>query len=789
MMHMHIISCVKDSVHNNVTLLWVPKTLSIFVHTGNAEQSPPAIAVSSPQSDLTIPAVTTSTPGATSSAAHQQLTPTSTTCSTTQQQPVVHWSAVASSPTKEDLSFSDPKPISLSFPFESIREYQKELAGPGLNGKNYIICAPTGSGKTLVAAMIISEHLKRGQEIGEERKVLFMVKTQQLAHQQTDQLKKYLDGARIDKLIGDGEQEFVAPLTSILPSVDLVVCTAGKIFNELNFKRPRASISQFSLLVVDESHHTVGSDQYSEVLELYLMEKLQGSNKVPQVVSLTASPGAGKGQSPSLGKAVNHQLELCARLDAFSGIKMVTDNVDELLAHTNKPEHNFTELKTRSQAEPFIELLVSAMKKLEELIKGGPRYNKNTLQYKAWVKHEMEIAELKNSPDERDRISVLQYLSLYFQALTTYEDFTCHDAIETLEEIKQCPEEQATPMERILYADHKELLLKLSELHTVDNPLLEGVEKILLDHFTSKSDSKAIFFVREIRHTHYVHRWVEGRPSLRPLIHTALVTGNTRAGMTKEQQLEAIRGFKSGKYNLLVSTSVLEEGIDVAACNLVIRFQILTNEIAEVQAQGRARAHESKMYTIMASQSEKQCLQLINEEKQLLALKAPPLVTELCKTPKFSQKQKSILAEREMREKAAANRRQLWKPEDVEVVCKKCKVVACKGSDIYRLDEHHLVPNSKFRETKMIRQPHHNPNKHGSVHNTYKIYCRSCDFDWGVWTWWSTHLVEYPVLKCVSFNFRHSKTEQSVPDIRPGKQWSKVPFEIGPLPMDDFDTQ
>jgi superfamily II DNA or RNA helicase len=41
----------------------------------------------------------------------------------------------------------------------NLRSYQKELAAPGLQGKNCIIVAPTGSGKTHVALKIMQVSL------------------------------------------------------------------------------------------------------------------------------------------------------------------------------------------------------------------------------------------------------------------------------------------------------------------------------------------------------------------------------------------------------------------------------------------------------------------------------------------------------------------------------------------------------------------------------------------------------------------------------------------------------
>ena len=53
-----------------------------------------------------------------------------------------------------------------------------ELAAPGLQGKNYILVAPTGTGKTLIAGYIIMNHLKQMKEKGKNGKVAFVTPIQ-----------------------------------------------------------------------------------------------------------------------------------------------------------------------------------------------------------------------------------------------------------------------------------------------------------------------------------------------------------------------------------------------------------------------------------------------------------------------------------------------------------------------------------------------------------------------------------------------------------------------------------
>jgi ERCC4-related helicase len=66
---------------------------------------------------------------------------------------------------------------------------------------------------------------------------------------------------------------------------------------------------------------------------------------------------------------------------------------------------------------------------------------------------------------------------------------------------------------------------------------------------------------------------------------------------------DALQQFQQGQMNLIVATDVLEEGIDLTACNLVVCFDQPNNLKSFIQRQGRARQQQSK-FAIMITDND-----------------------------------------------------------------------------------------------------------------------------------------------------------------------------------------
>ena len=662
---------------------------------------------------------------------------------------------------------------------EEPRQYQLELASPGMEGKNCIVCAPTGTGKTLVAALVIANHLNQRQGKG---KVVFVVPTQPLAKQQQKSLQACVPSARVVCRVGD---DTGGSVRMALPDNEVVVCTAGKLWDELQDMRDRKlNFTHFSLMVIDECHNTRKSSPQARIMTKYLKEKLREDNvSLPQVLGLTASPGAGDSKVPRLDSTYDHLISLCALMDATEGIVTVKSNRSELEQFTKKSTSTLKRYPGRDTSkERFIKIILQVMVEWEKAIEIKTAYDRWDQKYETVIRQHKKFLEESSEP-MREKISVLEFLLCLAQVLSTYMKLRHEDAIGVLNELSLSGSEG---YEQKILASLDDLKKALSSLEPVPNPLLEQIKDALIARFIENPSSRAILFASTKKQVSCICEWISNLPpdhNLRPRVvvgHTA----DTGPGMTDPEKEEALAGFREGRYNILVATSVLEEGIDVPACNLVIRYEHVTNEIAKVQAEGRARAENSEGITIVSNTSNKMFQELLNEEKDQIVKDAMGFVPigAMLLEKIIKDEQEKIMQQEDIKRWLDVKRQDSLKDYDREKVvlkCKKCKMEACRGSDLYTIQAggyHIIVLSKEFNDEKLIKKPHPRPyiNPEG-FSKKEKIHCAKCESDWGVVG--ISMSTEYPMLKCKSFYFEIDGAPRSIP------QWSKAPFAIPPIMM------
>ena len=107
-------------------------------------------------------------------------------------------------------------------------------------------------------------------------------------------------------------------------------------------------------------------------------------------------------------------------------------------------------------------------------------------------------------------------------------------------------------------------------------------------------------------------------------------------------QEEVIRKFRSGHCKVLITTSVLEEGIDVQQCDLVIRMGGGFSLIQLIQMRGRARAESGRLLVILSEKERDQVLKLQSDERMM-----DSVIETVCQTSKLSNPQVVTAAEQE----------------------------------------------------------------------------------------------------------------------------------------------
>uniref|UniRef100_A0A0A9YKS2 Interferon-induced helicase C domain-containing protein 1 n=1 Tax=Lygus hesperus TaxID=30085 RepID=A0A0A9YKS2_LYGHE len=93
-------------------------------------------------------------------------------------------------------------------------------------------------------------------------------------------------------------------------------------------------------------------------------------------------------------------------------------------------------------------------------------------------------------------------------------------------------------------------------------------------------------------------------------------------GMTQASQRDILSRFNMGKVKLLVATSVVEEGIDVQSCGMVIRYAECPTLVSVLQSRGRARQRHSIFFVFTNMFSSETCMaqirRSVNKNEMLL---------------------------------------------------------------------------------------------------------------------------------------------------------------------------
>jgi len=129
-----------------------------------------------------------------------------------------------------------------------------------------------------------------------------------------------------------------------------------------------------------------------------------------------------------------------------------------------------------------------------------------------------------------------------------------------------------------------------------------GLLKILAEH---EGAPVGIVFVTEraavsvLSHLLSAHPLLGGRYRVASMVGSSTWRGRPDPlDLVQAEDLLSIHRFRSGRVNLLVATSVLEEGIDVPVCNLVVCVDRPPNLKSFIQRRGRARMHTSRLYLL-----------------------------------------------------------------------------------------------------------------------------------------------------------------------------------------------
>ena len=93
--------------------------------------------------------------------------------------------------------------------------------------------------------------------------------------------------------------------------------------------------------------------------------------------------------------------------------------------------------------------------------------------------------------------------------------------------------------------------------------------------------------------------------------------GQSNGGLKQKEQISLLNDFRNGVYNVVVSTSVGEEGLDIASTDMVIFYEPVPSEIRTIQRRGRTgRKNTGEVIVMIAKGTRDEAYERTSERKE-----------------------------------------------------------------------------------------------------------------------------------------------------------------------------
>ncbi|MFX0103837.1 MAG: DEAD/DEAH box helicase [Candidatus Hodarchaeota archaeon] len=472
------------------------------------------------------------------------------------------------------------------------RLYQQTIFYKSIE-KNTLVVLPTGLGKTLIAAMLSIYKLNEDPN----KKIVFLAPTKPLVIQHKNTFEDCINVNPDEMNIFTGT---VNAETRKELWVESKICFMTPQTLQNDIANGLYYLEDASLVIFDEAHRATGNYAYT-----YIANELVRTNKKSRILAMTASPGG--------------TMEKIEEIMSNLFIKQV-----EIRGETDKdvkPYFKKNKVKWIQIDLPpkFIEIksiLEKEFKKIITFIKEKNLMNREDLKYVSRMdlldlnkKIQMQINQAMDFDEKNQLFEIIKILAVGMRISHSLELIETQGLTALSKYLVNCEKDSqkanSSKALRIfvhsIYKNQIEWKLKALMDKKVVHPKIMRLKGILKDFTNENPDSRIIVFA------HY-------RVTVKLIVNFLKENGFTKItefhgqqssgrgkGMSQKQQTEIIRDFHEGTFQILVSTSVAEEGLDIGECDLVVFYDVVPSEIRTIQRKGRTgRKREGTVIILMA---------------------------------------------------------------------------------------------------------------------------------------------------------------------------------------------